>query len=287
MNIRLAEHFGLCFGVRDALARAESLAAAGPLTVLGELVHNPVVQQRLAALGARTAPLSSEPASIPTQVLFTAHGVSDVERARWQGAADATCPLVRSAHDKLRGLVAGGFHPVVIGLPGHVEVRGLTGDFPAATVIASDVDIAALPTDRPLGIIAQTTQPIARVESLVAAIRAARPDQDVKFVDTVCAPTKNRQRALQLLIATCDLIVVVGGRNSNNTRELVTSVETAGRRAVHVEGPEELRAEAFRGASEVGVTAGTSTLRETVEAVCARLKSFGQCAAGIPACTDV
>lgn len=274
MNIRLAEHFGLCFGVRDAIAQAESLAAAGPLTVLGELVHNPVVQRRLSALGARTAPLESDPARIGTPVLFTAHGVSDVERARWHGAADATCPLVRHAHDKLRGLVAAGYHPVVIGLRAHVEVRGLTGDFPGATVIESDADLSALPTDRPLGVIAQTTQPIARVESLVAAIRAARPGLEVKFVDTVCAPTKNRQRALQLLIASCDLIVVVGGRASNNTRELVRSVEAAGRRAVHVEGPEELRAGDFREAREVGVTAGTSTLRETVEAVCARLRNL-------------
>ncbi|MBS0660667.1 MAG: 4-hydroxy-3-methylbut-2-enyl diphosphate reductase [Verrucomicrobia bacterium] len=274
MNIRLAEHFGLCFGVRDAIAQAESLAAAGPLTVLGELVHNPIVQQRLSALGARTASLEDDPARIGTPVLFTAHGVSDAERARWAGAADATCPLVRHAHDKLRGLVAAGCHPVVIGLRDHVEVRGLTGDFPGATVIASDADLAALPHDRPLGVIAQTTQPIARVESLVAAIRAARPGVEVRFVDTVCAPTKNRQRALQLLIASCELIVVVGGRASNNTRELVSTVRSAGRRAIHVESPDELWPQDFAGVAEVGVTAGTSTLRETVEEVCARLRAF-------------
>lgn len=275
MNIRLAEHFGLCFGVRDALARAESLAAAGPLTILGDLVHNPVVQRRLAQLGAGTAPLESDPATIPTPVLFTAHGVSDAERARWPGAADATCPLVRHAHDKLRGLVAAGFHPVVIGLPGHVEVRGLTGDFPGASVVACEDDIAPLPHGRPLGVVAQTTQPIARVESLVAFIRAARPEVEVRFVDTVCAPTKNRQRALQLLIAACELIVVVGGKTSNNTRELASTVRSAGRRAIQVEDPAGLDPADFAGVREVGVTAGTSTLKETVEAVCARLQSFG------------
>lgn len=274
MNIRLAEHYGLCFGVRDALAQAESLAAEAPLTVLGELVHNPVVQQRLAALGARKAPLESDPASVGTRVLFTAHGVADADRARWPGAADATCPLVRHAHEKLRGLVAAGFHPVVIGVAGHVEVRGLTGDFPGATVIGGEGDLTSLPHGRPLGVIAQTTQPSVRVAALVAAIRAARPEVEVSFADTVCAPTKNRQRALQALIESCELVVVVGGRTSNNTRELADTVRGAGRRAIHIESAAELDPRDFAGLWEVGVTAGTSTLPETVDAVCARLREL-------------
>ncbi len=279
MNIRIATHHGLCFGVRDAITRAEALAASGPLTVLGELAHNPAVGARLRALGAQSAPLETDPALITGQVLFTAHGVSDRERARWLQAgasvADATCPLVRHAHEQLRLLVASGFAPVVIGQAGHVEVRGLIGDFPGASVLASEADIPALPAACPLGIIAQTTQPQRHVFALVAVVREARPEQEVRFVDTVCAPTRNRQRALEDLIEECETIVVVGGRHSNNTLQLVQTARQAGRQVVHVENAEEIREGDFPPGRCVGLTAGTSTLPETLDGVRRRLAELG------------
>lgn len=282
MTIQLAEHYGLCFGVRDAIAEAERLAQRGPLTILGELVHNPVVRERLARAGVREGALD-RPAGTP-QVMITAHGASDAARAAWRlsgrGLADGTCPLVRHAHDQLRRLVQLGCFPVVVGQPGHVEVNGLIGDFPGAIVVSSESDIAALPPDGSLGVIAQTTQPIERVHALVAAIRAARPRSEVRFADTVCQPTKNRQLALQKLIAQCDTLVVVGGRNSNNTRQLVAAAETAGRTVVHIERAAELRAEWFSRAEVVGLTAGTSTLKETVAEVHAQLSAI---AASAPA----
>lgn len=273
MTIKLAEHYGLCFGVRDAIAEAERLAQRGPLTVLGELVHNPVVRERLARAGVRDGALDRS-AETP-QVMITAHGASDTARTAWRqsghGVADGTCPLVRHAHDQLRQLVQLGFFPVVIGRPGHVEVNGLVGDFPGALVVHDEADVSALPADRSLGVIAQTTQPIDRVLALVAAIRAARLQCDVRFVDTVCQPTKNRQVALRKLIAECDTMVVVGGRNSNNTLQLVAAAEVAGLTVFHVERATELHAEWFAHANVVGITAGTSTLKETVAEVHARL----------------
>lgn len=278
MTIKLAEHYGLCFGVRDAIAEAEHLAQHGPLTILGELVHNPVVRERLARAGVREGALD-RPAETP-QVMITAHGASDTMRAAWRksgrGVADGTCPLVRHAHDQLRQLVALGYFPVVIGQPGHVEVNGLSGDFPEAVVMLEESAIAALPTDRSLGIISQTTQPIERVLALVAAIRAARPHHDVRFVDTVCQPTKNRQAALRKLIAECDTMVVVGGRNSNNTLQLVAAAEVAGLTVFHIERAAELRAEWFARAEVVGLTAGTSTLKETVADVHACLTQIAE-----------
>src|SRR4051812_25707307 len=108
MKIILAKHHSLCFGVRDAIAHATRLAQAGPLTVLGELVHNPIVRQRLAAAGVREGRLH-ETGSAPTpQVMITAHGASDEARAAWRaagfGVADGTCPLVRHAHAQLKML---------------------------------------------------------------------------------------------------------------------------------------------------------------------------------------
>jgi len=291
MKILLAEHFGTCFGVRDAIAQAEQLAAAGPLTILGELVHNPVVRERLRAQGVREASLeeASGIGIVPTdhgleahatspRVMITAHGASDRNRQKWRSAGydvvDGTCPLVRHAHEHLKRLVATGYFPVVIGQPGHVEVRGLTEDFPEAYVLEIEGDVSKLPRRNHYGVISQTTQPIERVRVLVEAIRKLNPHAEVRFVDTVCKPTKDRQAALQKLIAQADTIVVVGGRESNNTRQLVATCRACGRRAIHIERPEELNAEDFASAETVGLTAGTSTMLETVEAVFKRLEEF-------------
>ncbi len=278
MNIKLAEHYGLCFGVRDAIQQAHKLAAAGPLTILGELVHNPVVRHDLAARGVREGTLDAASGAPTPQVMITAHGASDRAKAAWReagyGVADGTCPLVRHAHDQLRVLVELGFHPVVIGPAGHVEVRGLTEDFPGAVVIGSPADLAQLPHAEKLGIISQTTQPADRVAQLVAAIREARPASEVRFTDTVCRPSKDRQRALRQLLAECDTMVVVGGHNSNNTLQLGAAAALAGLEVFHIERPEELQPEWFHEARNVGLTAGTSTLRETVAEVRARLEEF-------------
>jgi 4-hydroxy-3-methylbut-2-enyl diphosphate reductase len=278
MKIQLAEHYGLCFGVRDAIAQAEQLAAEGPLTILGELVHNPVVRERLMQRGVREGALDRREAAVTPQVMITAHGASDARREEWRragfGVADGTCPLVRHAHEQLRLLVSLGYFPVVIGRPGHVEVEGLIGDFPGACVVEQGSDLERLPAQPRYGVISQTTQPLDKVQALVAALRQIRPESEVRFVDTVCQPTKNRQNALRQLIAECDTLVVVGGHNSNNTLQLVAAAAAAGRAVFHVERPEQLAAEWFRDAQIVGLTAGTSTLKETVAAVQARLEEI-------------
>jgi 4-hydroxy-3-methylbut-2-en-1-yl diphosphate reductase len=332
MKIVLAEHFGMCFGVRDAIAQAEQLAQQAPLTILGELVHNPIVRERLRAQGVQEAAIDkinnspiasnrapiamiaehgvrSSPQSSPspgrggreapgqsrgiralsgqtrtdptqTRVMITAHGASDTKRAIWRERgfhlADGTCPLVRHAHEQLKRLVAAGYFPIVIGKVGHVEVRGLTEDFPEARIIDLPSDILKLPRRDRYGVISQTTQPIDRVRALVTEIERLHPESEVRFVDTVCKPTKDRQLALRKLIDVAEVIVVVGGRESNNTRQLVETCHVAGRRAYHIERPDELRSEWFNANSVVGLTAGTSTLRETVDAVFRRLEEIAR-----------
>lgn len=275
MKIILADHFGICFGVRDAIAQAEQLAAAGSLAILGELVHNPIVRERLRAQGVTEAALDDADSASSAQVMITAHGASDRKRAEWRAAgfkvADSTCPLVRHAHEELKRLVTDGFSPIVVGKLGHVEVNGLVGDFADAIVLSSSEDVSRMPPRARYGIISQTTQPIELVRQIVDCVRAAHPDSEVRFVDTVCKPTKNRQSALQKLIAEADAVVVVGGRTSNNTNQLVSACRAAGRTAFHIERPEELQPEWFCGIEIVGLTAGTSTLPETVAAVHARL----------------
>ena len=279
MRILLAEHFGMCFGVRDAIAQAEGLAREAPLTVLGELVHNPIVRERLRAQGVAEGSIE-QTRSTSNRVMITAHGTSDTKLAEWRAAgfnvADGTCPLVRYAHEQLRRLVAAGFFPVVIGKSGHVEVEGLIGDFPEAVVLSSSQDVSRLPHRARYGIISQTTQPIDFVREIVDLIRLTYPESEVQFVDTVCKPTKDRQSALRRLIGATDAIVVVGGRTSNNTRQLVETCRGAGKIAFHIERPDELRVEWFDGVGTVGLTAGTSTLLATVQAAHQRLQEISR-----------
>ena len=276
MKIIIADHLGMCFGVRDALAAAEKLAASRSLTILGELVHNPLAVERLRGRGAFQGRLESVESAPTAHVLITAHGAADERRRAWRDAGfevtDTTCPLVRRAHARLAALVAAGYFPVVIGTADHAEVRGLTGDFPDAAVIGSEADLPTLPVRDRYGVISQTTQPIERVRALVAALQAARPGAEVRFCDTVCQPTKDRQNAMNRLIAQAEVIIVVGGRGSNNTRQLLLAAQAAGRRAYQIERDEELNPEWLLGAGSVGLTAGTSTLPETVEAVRRRLE---------------
>ena len=281
MKIILAEHFGICFGVRDAIAQAEKLASEAPLTILGELVHNPIVREQLRARDVAEGSLA-EVRSTSRRVMITAHGASDQKRGLWKRAGfdvvDGTCPLVRHAHEQLKRLVREGFFPVVIGKPDHVEVRGLTEDFSEAVVIETSFDISKLPARDRYGVISQTTQPIDRVRALVAEIQKLRPGSEVRFIDTVCRPTKDRQLALRKLIAVADAIVVVGGHDSNNTRQLVETCRAAGKPAFHIERAEELKPHWFSADDVIGITAGTSTLFETVEQVRQRLEeiSFNQ-----------
>jgi 4-hydroxy-3-methylbut-2-en-1-yl diphosphate reductase len=277
MKVILAQHYGVCFGVRDAIKQAEDLARSGELTILGELVHNPIAKERLGALGAVEGSLEATSATT-NKVMITAHGASNQAVVKWQErgheVVDGTCPLVHQAHQTLFELVKAGFHPTVIGKRGHVEVRGLIGDFPDASVIESAADIASLPIKPSFGVVSQTTQPIDWVKTLVAALKAERPDALVEFRDTVCQPTKNRQTALRTLLDEVEAVVVVGGKNSNNTLQLLKACQAAGKRSFHIERAEELEAAWFDGLHSVGVTAGTSTLKETVASVKERLEGF-------------
>lgn len=267
--LRAAE-LGMCFGVRDALRAIDGVAAPHEVTIHGELVHNPLVQHGLAARGFHRSPEDSRPVPATPAVLITAHGISARERERLQRAGkrilDTTCPLVARAHGAAAALAAEGRRIVVLGKHGHVEVRGVIEDHAGALVVESEADVRDFGASR-LGVLCQTTLPTAAAAALLAAIRRANAHADVRFVDTVCAPTKARQEALRDLLQRVDALVVVGGRGSNNTRQLVAAALAAGVAAFHVEGPEDLDPAALRRHRVVGLTAGTSTLPGTVDAV--------------------
>jgi 4-hydroxy-3-methylbut-2-enyl diphosphate reductase len=260
----------MCFGVRDALAVLDRVAAPADVTIHGELVHNPEVLQLLDRRGFRRSP-EAERAVPPTPVVMvTAHGVSERERASLAAAGkhivDTTCPLVQKAHDAARELVAEGRRLVVIGRRDHVEVRGIVEDHEGAIVVGAAAHVARWPEPR-LGVVCQTTTQVEVAAELIAAIRAANPHADVRCIDTICSPTKARIDALQRLLPRVDALVVVGGHDSNNTRQLVQRAERCSVRTFHVANARELRAPWFDGVRVVGLTAGTSTLARTIDEV--------------------
>jgi 4-hydroxy-3-methylbut-2-enyl diphosphate reductase len=269
MKIIRAEHLGMCFGVRDAIALAERENAAAPLTILGDLVHNETV---LASLRARGINVQQQVDDVATAtVMITAHGTSErvLKQVRGRGlkVLEATCPLVHFAHQAVAELASGGFHPVIIGKRDHVEVRGLTGDLEAFDVVLTEADVMQL-SERPrFGVAAQTTQPVDKVAWLVELIRRRFPKSEVRFIDTVCRPTKQRQAAAVELARRCDVVVVIGGAHSNNTHELVKTCSRHCGRVHHVQNADGLRAEWFAGAEMTGITAGTSTPDPLVDEV--------------------
>lgn len=269
MNIHRARHLGMCFGVRDAITLALEQAGQSPVTVLGDLVHNPTVLARLRRRGIQVE--NSLDNIQTTSVMITAHGASErrINEARARGlhVTEATCPLVRVAHRTLAALVSEGFHPVVIGLKDHVEVRGLTGDLAEFDVVLTEAEVDALQERSRFGVVSQTTQPTARVRLLVDRLRQRWPRSEVRWVDTVCQPTKQRQQAAEELAAFCDVIIVVGGAHSNNTRQLADTCRRRGARVYQVQTASELNAHWFVGARDVGLTAGTSTPDDVIDRV--------------------
>jgi 4-hydroxy-3-methylbut-2-enyl diphosphate reductase len=272
MKITLAQAMGTCFGVQDAIDLALDPQFKDKLTVVGQLVHNPQTTERLKANGVRIIERDQVDTIATQAVMITAHGASDATKRMLTDKGftvfDATCPLVIRLHKLARFLEREGYFPVVIGEASHVEVRGVVGNLKAALVVHDEHDLAALAGHERIGVVSQTTNRLEQVQKMVAAIRALPWVREVRFVDTICQPVKERQQAIQDLLAQdIDLGIVIGGMNSANTRKLQELMQDRGIEAHHIERAEELDPAWFAGRRHVGITAGTSTPQDVIEAV--------------------
>ena len=276
-----AAHLGMCFGVRDAISLAVEKTQGEPVTILGELVHNPIVLDHLRSQGVQ---IEHQLTNVQTStVMITAHGASEktmaAVRERGLKVVEATCPLVHHAHRVVSQMVKDGYHPIIIGKHDHVEVRGMTEDLGEFDVVLSEADVAALRERAKFGIAAQTTQPIHWVRYLVGLICIRFPNAQIRFVDTVCQPTKQRQTAAIDLAQNSDVVIVIGGPNSNNTRELVKTCLEFCERVHHIQTADDLREDWFDDVEAVGLTAGTSTPDWIIDAAEGRLKGWANGAA--------
>ena len=277
MRVLRARHLGMCFGVRRAIARALAAAEREPLTILGDLVHNESVLADLRARGIRTC---TEVGDIDTAtVMITAHGASERRRAQLRGRdlhiLNATCPLVRAAHQAIVMLVSDGCYPVIVGQHDHVEVRGLIEDLDACDVVLGDEDVDRLRERPRFGIVAQTTQPVERVYRVAARLRQRFCRSEIELINTVCSPTRLRQQSADELARQADVILVVGGARSNNTGELVATCRRHCARVFHVQTAANVRAEWLMGANVIGITAGTSTPDNVIDDIESRVRALG------------
>lgn len=277
IRIAIAEHAGTCYGVQRALDAARKAASENdtPVKTLGPLIHNPIVVEELEHEGVGLADTLDEIEG--GTVIIRAHGVvpQTIERAHAAGlkVVDATCPYVKKVHLAAEKLVAEGYQLLVVGESGHPEVEGILGHAgSAATVISGVSELDDLELKLRVGIVVQTTQ---RAENL-AAITAALVGRvkELRVVNTICKATAERQVAAAELAAASDVMIVVGGKNSGNTRRLAEICAAACERTHHVETPDELDAAWFIGAETVGITAGASTPQAHIDRTVLRIREL-------------
>ena len=280
MRVELAEVYGFCPGVRRAVEMVEEhLARHGPLATLGAIVHNAQVVEELAKKGARMAESLKEVQE--GAVAITAHGagpeVFEEIRRRGLTLVDTTCPIVRRAQEAASRLAEEGFFVVIYGEEAHPEVRGLLswtkGKGKAAL---KPEELGELPDAR-LALISQTTKSREEFWSFVSRVigRFSGKLREVRALDTTCPETGRRYQAVLSLAKKVEALVVVGSRNSANTRKLAEVARGTGLPTFHIEGPEEIQPEQFSGFAAVGVTAGASTPDGLVAAVVHCLERLG------------
>lgn len=266
MKVSLASALGTCFGVKDAINLALEPQFKGDLTIVGQLVHNRQVNESLKKNGVSVVDGANDLDKIKTKkVMITAHGAAEKMKKKLTDAGlvvfDASCPLVMRVHNTIKSMVDKNYFPVVIGQEDHVEVKGIVGDLDAYVVIGNEDDLEKLRSTgkRKFGIVSQTTQQVEKVEQIVGKIRKMDCVDDVAFVNTICQPTRDRQIAVGDLADQVDLMIVIGGYNSSNTKKLVQVCNEKTVEAHHVEASSQLDKQWFTNKKHVGITAGTST----------------------------
>ncbi len=280
MEVRIATSRGFCFGVEDAVEIAEDAVrthGAGNVIALGPVIHNPQVVAKLEREGLnQTGVLDAIERG--KSVLIRSHGVRpeiyDQARGRGLNIIDATCVLVKRAQEAVQSLHEEGYHVVMIGDPNHPEVKGVIGYAPQVTVIDEGSDLeASLPYRERLGLVAQTTHSPEHVAQMIAKI-LLRPYKEVKIINTLCLEVTRRQESALALCDEVDVMFVLGGLKSANTREMVKLCQEKGRETYHLETWDQFKPDMISGRRVAGVTAGASTPEWVISDFVEKLRSL-------------
>jgi 4-hydroxy-3-methylbut-2-enyl diphosphate reductase len=282
MKIIRASEMGFCFGVRRAVdMMEEAVRDRGAMVSLGSVVHNPQVVDKLRRGGLEVVTDVLQVNARP--VAITAHGVGpnvieDLE-SRGVEIIDTTCPIVTRSQQWAKRLSEEGFAVVIFGDPTHKEVRGVEGWATGhILILASEDDVTLLPEGFPsrVGVLSQTTETEARFASFVKKLFEVNLDRisELRVLNTLCHATTAQQAATMQLAVEVDLMIVVGGRDSANTRHLAVVARDAGVETYHIETAEEIQRDWLAGHEMVGVTAGASTPDFVIDEVVGRLEAL-------------
>jgi 4-hydroxy-3-methylbut-2-enyl diphosphate reductase len=277
MKILVAKDAGYCFGVRDAVKLAYDTANKnGDVYMLGDIVHNENVVKDLEDAGAKVVDsLDNIPKDKP--VLFRAHGTS-VET--WNSAikknmniVDATCPLVLEIHEEVKKLEAEGRKIIIVGDHGHDEVKGIASQVKDPIIISSPNEALSLRKYKSAGVVSQSTQTIENVQEIINIIMTKV--FDLRFVNTICFPTKRNQSQIKELAEQCDLMVVIGSFTSANSNRLTALAKKRNNKSYQVTNADEINPDWFQKVEIVGVSAGASTPDIVINDVLEKIKKIG------------
>jgi 4-hydroxy-3-methylbut-2-enyl diphosphate reductase len=282
-KVLLAAPRGYCAGVDRAVETVERALDFhdAPVYVRKEIVHNKHVVEELEKRGAIFVEQETEVPDGET-VVFSAHGVApsvhENARKRRLSTIDATCPLVTKVHVEARKFAAEGYTIVLIGHEGHEEVEGTTGEAPGHIVLVqTEKDVDRLEVENPskVAYITQTTLSVDETLSIIGKLRERFPKIVGPKTDDICYATQNRQDAVKQLAPYCDLVLVIGSRNSSNSNRLVEVAQERGTRAHLIDYESEVQPEWLDGVETVGITSGASAPEELVQRLVAFFRERG------------
>lgn len=277
MKILLAKNAGYCFGVRDAVNMAYDTAEEyGDVYMLGHIVHNENVVDDLDKAGAKVVDsLDDVPNGRP--VLLRAHGthVDTWEEAKKKNMniVDATCPLVRDIHDEIKELESDGRKIIIIGDHGHDEVVGIASQVKDPVVVATTDEAKNLRKTKRAGIVSQSTQTIENVQEIVNILMGKVVD--LRFINTICFPTKRNQEQIKELSEKCDVMIVIGSFTSANSKRLTDLSNQRNKRSYQVTCAVEIDEKWLEDCDTVGISAGASTPDNIIKEVIERVKEIG------------
>lgn len=283
MKVYLSRPRGFCAGVERAIeiVRRAIHKYGPPIYVRHEIVHNRVVVEDLAAMGAVFVDhLSDVPAG--ARVIFSAHGVSptvfEEARGRELEIVDATCPLVTKVHVEAKSFAAEGYTVLLIGHRDHVEVIGVVGEAPDSTIVVSgpdEAEVVEVPDPDRVAVLTQTTLSVDEAERSMSVLRRRFPNLVTPRKEDICYATTNRQMAVKELQENVDLWLVIGDPTSSNSNRLRELGSSDGKPAHLILGPDQIDPKWLEGVERIGITSGASTPEVSVQAVVRHLRGIG------------
>ncbi|MDD9880789.1 MAG: 4-hydroxy-3-methylbut-2-enyl diphosphate reductase [Candidatus Marinimicrobia bacterium] len=278
MKILLAKDAGYCFGVRDAVDLAyETAKKHGDVYMLGHIVHNENVVNALDGAGAKVVDTLEEvPDGKP--ILFRAHGTSvdtwGDAKSKDMNIVDATCPLVWEIHEEVKKLESEGRKIIIVGDHGHDEVVGIASQVKDPIIVATPEEAVALRKTKRAGVVSQSTQTIENVQEIINIIMTKV--FDLRFVNTICFPTKRNQTQIKELAKQCDVMIVIGSFTSANSKRLTALAKERNKNSYQVTCADDIKLDWLKNAEVVGVSAGASTPDIIIDEVLTKIKEIGQ-----------